>query len=437
MMHRTFIAACLMAVSVLHAEDRVWTLQECVSYAVAHNLTIKQYENQVKQQEISLSTARNSRLPDLSGSAGESFNFGRALTVDNTYANRNTQSTNFGLNTSVPLVTGGRIPTDIKIKRLNLQAALQDCDKTRESIKLNVVSAYLEAVNQKDQVEVTRQQLELTQMQVNRMRLLFQNDKASEADVAQIESALAADELNLTQQKNQYMLALLELSQLLELESPEGFDVARPVIGPVEDALLPTPDAVYNEALGLKPQIVAEQLRLHSAEKSVLLAKSALYPSLYLSGGLGTSYYKTSGFNSNSFGSQLKDNFSQYVGVSLSVPIFNRLSTRNNIRAARIQVNSQQIQLEEAKKGLYKEIQQAYYNAVAAQRQCASSDAALTSSQKSFDLMQRKYENGKATATDYQQAKTELARAASNAVQSKYTFLFRQKILEFYRGTPI
>ena len=429
------IIALLTSVALLpvHA-DKVWTLQECISYAVAHNLIIKQQEDNVKQQEISLSTSRNSRLPNLSGSVGESFNFGRALTANNTYANRNTQSTNFSLSTNVPLFTGGQIPADIKIKKLNLQAALQDFEKTRESVMLNVVSAYLEAIYQKDLVEVAKRQVELSQAQVHRMELLFQNDKASEAYLAQIRSTLASDSLSLTQQGNSYLLALLDLTQMLELETPEGFDVERPILSVVNEVTLPSPDLVYNEALGIKPQILAEQTRLLSAQKNVFLAKSGLYPSLYFSAGLGTSYYKTSGYNTSVFGSQMRDNFSQYLALSLSVPLFNRFSTRNSIRSARLQVHSQEIQLEETKKSLYKEIQQAYYNALAAQRQCESSETALASAQTAFELVQRKYDNGKATATEFQEAKTNLSRAESNSIQSRYTFLFRQKILEFYRG---
>ncbi len=433
-MKRIVIASLALLVLLPIRAEKVWTLQECISYAIAHNLSIKQQENVVKQQEIQLSTSRNSRLPNLSGSAGESFNFGRALTSDNTYANRNTQNTSFSLSTNVPLFTGGQIPTDIKVKRLNLQAALQDFEKTRESVKLNVVSAYLEAIYQKDLVEVAQRQVELSKTQVNRMEHLFQNDKASEADLAQIRSTLASDSLSLTQQNNTYLLALLNLTQMLELETPEGFDVARPSLLAVDDVMLPSPDLVYNEAVGIKPQILAEKTRLLSAQKNVSLAKSALYPSLYFNAGLGTSYYKTSGYGTTAFGSQMRDNFSQYLGVSLSVPLFNRFSTRNNIRSARLQVHSQEIQLEETKKSLYKEIQQAYYNAVAAQRQCASSETALASAQTAFELMRRKYDNGKATATEFQESKTNLSRAESNSIQAKYTFLFRHKILEFYRG---
>ena len=415
-------------------QTREWGLTECVQYALSHNLNIKQQEDNVKLQEISLSTSRNSRLPDLNGSIGENFSFGRALTSDNTYMNRNTNSTSFSVGTSVPLITGGRIPADIKMRKLNLQAALQDYEYARENVALSVTSSYLEAIYQKDLVQVAERQVELSKAQVHRMELLFQNDKASEAELSQIRSTLANDELSLTQQQNSYMLALLELSQLLELESPEGFDVARPEVGAVKGDELPSPDLVYNEAVAIKPQIQAEQIRLQSAEKNILVAKSALYPSLHFNAGLGSSYYKTSGYETTGFGRQLRDNFNQYLGVSLSVPIFNRFATRNNVRSARLQVHSQQIKLDQTKKQLYKEIQQAYYNAVAASRQCESSDEALTSANTAFVLMQRKYENGKATATEFQDAKTKFMRAESQQIQSRYTYLFRKKILDFYRG---
>lgn len=413
--------------------QQVWTLQQCISHAIAHNITVQRQQNNIKQQEIALSSARNSRLPNLAASAGENFSFGRGLTMDNTYANRNTQSTSFSLGTSVPLITGGQIPAQVRQQRLGLQAALQDFQKAQDDVTLNVISAYLEAVCQKELVGVARQQVLLSEAQVKRMRKLQTEGKAAPADVAQMCTTLASDSLTLTQQENNLMLSLLNLSQLLELDSPEGFDVEIPSETAPLDAVLPAPEAVFAEAQGFKPQIVGEQLRLSQAEAGIALAKSALYPSLHFNAGIGTNYYKTSGLPVSGFGSQMRDNFNQYLGFSLSVPIFNRLQTRNNIRLARLAVHTQQLQLQETRKVLYREIQQAYYNAVAAQRQCLSADVAGESAETSFHLMKSKYENGKANATDFQSAKTQLARAHSDAVQARLTFLFRRRVLDFYR----
>lgn len=419
--------------SISMSAQQVWTLQQCISHAVAHNLTIQRQQDNVRQQEIALSTARNSRLPNLAASAGENLSFGRGLTMDNTYANRNTQSTSFSLGTSVPLITGGQIPAQVRQQRLGLQAALQDCQKAQEDVILNVISAYLEAVCQKELVGVAQRQVLLSAAQVDRMRKLQAEGKAAPADVAQMCTTLATDSLTLTQQENSLMLSLLSLTQLLELDTPEGFDVEVPSETIPLDAVLPAPDAVFAEAQGFKPQIVGEQLRLSQAQEGIAVARSALFPSLHFNAGIGTNYYRTSGLSVANFGSQMRDNFNQYLGLSLSIPIFNRLQTRNSIRSARLAVHTQQLQLQETRKVLYREIQQAYYNAVAAQRQCLSAEVAGESAETSFHLMKSKYENGKANATDFQSAKTQLAKACSEAVQARLTFLFRRRVLDFYR----
>jgi len=423
--------------STLQAFNSPWSLRQCINYAIEHSISIKRQETNVKNQEVSLSTAKNSRLPNLQASASESIGFGRGLTSNNTYANRNTQSTSFNLGSDVPVYTGGQISNQIRQNKLNLQAAIADLEKAKENISMQVASAFLEAVYQKDLVAVAERQKELSLAQAHRVELLFQNGKVSETELAEAQSHVAADELSLTQQKNSAMLAMLELSQLLELPTPEQFDIQQPEATDPSAVLLTAPDAIYAEALNIKPQIQASKLNVLSAERGVRIAQAGHYPSVRFSAGMGSNYYKTSGFKAASFGKQMDDNFNQSLGLSLSVPIFNRYATRNAVRQARLQVAAQQFQLEETQKTLYKEIQQAYYNALAAQKQCISSEAALTASRTAFNLMQKKYENGKATATEYQESKTALQKAESTAIQSRYTFLFRQKILDFYGGRPL
>ena len=410
-------------------------MRQCIEYAIEHNINIKLQENNVKNQEVSLSTSKNSRLPNLQASASESVGFGRGLTSNNTYANRNTQSTSFSLGSDVPLYTGGQITNQIKQNKLNLQSALADLNKAKENVSMQVASSYLEAIYQKDLVKVAESQLELSRTQEHRIELLFKNGKVAETEWAEAKSHVASDELALTQQQNSAMLALLDLSQLLELPTPDDFDIQQPETYEPASVVLTMPDVIYAEALNIKPQIIAGKLNVQSAERGVRIAQAGHYPSVHFSASMGSNYYKTSGFKAESFGKQMDDNFNQSLGISLAVPIFNRFATRNAVRQARLQVAAQQLQLEDTQKTLYKEIQQAYYNAIAAQKQCLSSDAALTASQTAFNLMQKKYENGKATATEFQESKTALLKAESTALQARYTFLFRQKILEFYRGT--
>ena len=426
---------CVLSALSASAQTTQWNLRQCIEYAIEHNINIKLQENNVKNQEVSLSTSKNSRLPNLQASASESVGFGRGLTSNNTYANRNTQSTSFSLGSDVPLYTGGQITNQIKQNKLNLQSALADLNKAKENVSMQVASSYLEAIYQKDLVKVTESQLELSRTQEHRIELLFKNGKVAETEWAEAKSHVASDELALTQQQNSAMLALLDLSQLLELPTPDDFDIQQPETYEPASVVLTMPDAIYAEALNIKPQIIAGKLNVQSAERGVRIAQAGHYPSVHFSAGMGSNYYKTSGFKAESFGKQMDDNFNQSLGISLAVPIFNRFATRNAVRQARLQVAAQQLQLEDTQKTLYKEIQQAYYNAIAAQKQCLSSDAALTASQTAFNLMQKKYENGKATATEFQESKTALLKAESTALQARYTFLFRQKILEFYRGT--
>ena len=421
----------------IEEEPIPWSLKQCIEHALEHNISIKQQKTTVENSEILLNTARSARLPSLIASANQSFSFGRGLTSDNTYTNRGTQSTGFDMGTSIPLITGGQIPNTIAARKIDLQAALADLEKAREDISLQVTSHYLECLYQKELMEVAERQCELSKNQLRRIKLLFDNGKKSEADLAEAQSAVANDELTLTQATNNYDLTLLTLSQLLELDTPQGFAVEKPAeASSTLSALNQAPSADGLE-YSTRPSIIAQQYRLKSAERNIRIAKAGYYPTLNFSAGLGSSYYKTSGFQADPFGTQMKNNFNQYISLSLSFPIFNRFTTRNAVRQARVAVESQRLALENTRKTLYKEMQQAYYNAVAAQKQYQSSQTACDAASASFILMQKKYENGKANSTEFEEQKTRYMKAQADHLQAKYTYIFRQKILNYYRGEPL
>ena len=420
------------------AQQKAWSLRECCDYAVEHNIGIKQQQNQCRQQEIQLSTSKNSRLPDLSASVNQNFSFGRGLTMDNTYTNTNTSSTSFSLGTSVPLFTGFEIPNQIKLNQLNLEAATADLEKAKNDIRMQVAQAYVQILYDMEMADVAHRQIAIDSAQVARLQAFVDNGKASGAELSQQKATLANSKLTATQADNNLRLAILTLTQLLELDTPEGFTINRPSLEELDhlagQASLVTPDQVYAEALGIKPEIISQQLKLKGTAHSIKIAQAGNYPTLSLSGGLGTNYYTTSGFKSDSFGKQLENNFSQYIGLNLSVPIFNRFSTRNRIRSARVDQANQQLQLDNTKKTLYKEIQQVYYNALNAQSKTQSSAEAVQSSKDAFDLVQAKYENGKSTITEFNEAKNNYMKSESDLVQARYENLYQHALLEFYRG---
>ncbi|MDO4984493.1 MAG: TolC family protein [Prevotella sp.] len=423
------------------AQSKAWGLRECCEYAVEHNIGIKQQQNQCRQQEIQLSTAKNSRLPDLSGSVSQNFSFGRGLTMDNTYTNKNTSSTSLQLGASMPLFTGFEIPNQIKLNQLNLEAATADLEKAKNDIRMQVAQAYVQILYDMEMADVAHRQIEIDSAQVARLQAFVDNGKASGVELSQQKATLANSKLTATQADNNMRLAVLTLTQLLELPSPENFTIVRPSPSELEHLVSPdnlsTPDEIYAEALGIKPEILSQQLKLKGAAHSIKIAQAGYYPTLSLSGGLGTNYYTTSGLKSDGLGKQLENNFSQYIGLNLSVPIFNRFSTRNRIRSARVDQANQQLQLDNTKKTLYKEIQQVYYNALNAQTKTQSSAEAVKSSKDAFELVQAKYENGKATITEFNEAKNNYMKSESDLVQARYENLYQQALLEFYRGKDL
>ena len=419
-----------------------WTLRQCIDYAIEHNIDIRRTANAAEQSEVSVNTAKWARLPNLNGSAGQSWNWGRTQTAikneatgdySTVYVNTNSNSTNMSVSTSIPIFTGLEIPNQYALAKLNLKAAMADLEKAKEDISINIASAYLQVLFNKELHQVSLGQVELSKEQLARISRLAELGKASPAEVAEAKARVAQDEMNAVQADNNYQLALLDLSQLIELETPEGFTLSAPVV--TLDLLpLTPPDEVYQTALTTKAAVQAAQYRLEGSKHSIRIAQSAFYPQLNLNGSLGTNYYSTIDRN---FSQQLQDNFSKYVGLSLSVPIFNRFSTRNRVRTARLQQENYALQLDNTKKTLYKEIQQAWYTALASESKYTSSSTAAVASEESFRLMNEKYDNGKATAVEYNEAKQNLMKAQSDELQAKYEYLFRTKILDFYKGVPI
>ena len=438
-MRRIILTATLVAAFAAgaRAQERVWTLPQCIDHALENNLSVKRSGLNVEQREIDLNTAENNRLPSVSGSAGQNFSFGRGLTADNTYANTNTTNTSFSVGAQVPVFNGFQIKHNIELSKLNLAAATADLEKAKDDIRVAVAQAYVQILYNVEILDVARSQVEIDSLQVVRLTEMASNGMVASADVSAQEATLAQSRVSATQAENNVALAILDLTQLLELPSPEGFHIARPSVEGLETVMLMDPEAIYAEAVQFKPAVKAEEIRLDQALKSIDLAKDSFLPSLSLSGGLGTNYYTSSGFPSAGFSSQLKNNFSQYIGLNLSVPIFSHFSNRNQVRNARLQYSSQEIVLDNSRKSLYKEIQQAYYNAVGSQAKYRSSQVAAASAEDAFELAQAKYENGKSGITEFNEAKGRYMSAASNLVQARYEYLYQSKILDFYRGRDL
>ena len=413
-----------------------WTLSECIRHAQENNITLQQRGLQVKQQEIQLDNSKGSRLPQVSGSVSENFSFGRGLTADNTYSNTNTTSSGISLGTSVPIFQGLRISNSIKENELNLKAATEDLEKAKEDMSVSVAQAYVQILYNMELLDVALNQVTIDSLQVERLTSMLENGKASPAQLAQQRATLGQSRLSATQARNNLNLSLLDLSQLLELPNPEGFSIVRPAV-PIDGILLGNPEDIYAEAVENRPSVKAEMFRLDATDFTIKGAKGAFLPSISANGGIGSNYYTMSAAPSAAFMEQIKNNFSQYLGISLSVPIFSGFQNRNQVRMAELSRTNQMLQLENTKKTLYKEIQQAYYNAVASADKYRSSADAQASARESFELMKAKYENGKANITEFNEARDNWLKAESDLLRSRYEYLYSAKLLDFYRGRPL
>ena len=437
-MRRILATAALLAVcgSAL-AQRGPWSLSDCIDYALEHNLTVQQSKLTVDQREVDLSTAKARRLPSLSAGASENLSFGRGLTADNTYSNSNTTSTSFNLGSDVPIFQGFDITNDIKLGKLNLEAATADLEKARDDIRVAVAQAYVQILYNQELLRVAREQSSHDAELLEQVKERLDAGKVSAADVSAQQATLAQSRQSEIQAEGNLNISVLELTQLLELQSPEGFSIVTPEVGDVSEVLLMRPEAIYDQAVEIKPAVESAKIGVDYAQLSVERAKGAFLPSLSLNGGLGTNYYTNSKMSSASFGEQMKNNFSQYLGLSLSIPIFQRFNARNQVRSAELNFRNQQLNLETVKKSLYKEIQQAYYNAQTAQARYSGSLEAAGSAREHYELTEEKYKVGKAGIADYNDARNNYLKAESEHIQARYQCLYQIKLLDFYRGEKL
>ena len=430
----TIALAALLTTGTANAAQG-WTLDKCIEYAIENNIQVRQSDIAAQSNDVALNSARSNRLPGVSASASQGWSFGRSLTIDNTYANTNTASTSFSIGTDVTLFAGRRMTNNIQVAELSLEAAKSDLERIKDDVRVQVAQAFIQIVYNRSILDVARNQVTIDSMQVERLTALAAIGKASNAEVASQKATLAQSNLSVIQAENNLKLSILTLTQLLELPSPEGFDIVQPGTDELEFNIPDSPEAIYADALDIKPAIKSEEIRLEQAGKNIDVAKGGFYPTLSLSAGAGTSYYTSSNFTSDPMGDQLKNNFGPHIGLNLSIPIFSRNSNRNNVRSAQLNQMNQELQLDNVKKQLYKEIQQAYYNAVASKTRYESSQEVETSAQESFELVQAKYEGGKASITEFNESKNRLVTAQADVIKYRYEYMFNTALLEFYRNS--
>lgn len=426
--------------SKIVAQD-TWSLQQCIDYAIENNIQIKQQALNTQYNDNQVRQAKANRLPNLNASFSNDYSFGRSLTYRNTYKNENSASVSGALSTNITLFNGIVLTNTIKQRELDLQATIQDLQKAKDDIMLAISAGYLEILFAEELEHVTKAQIEMTQQQLDRTRQLVEAGSLARGALLEIEAQKAREELQLVNDHNRVQLGYLALYQFLELPISESFKIEKPVLPELKaNVSLSNSIDVFNNAINVRPEIKAAQLRVESALKQLDIAKGYRYPSLTL----GANYYNL--FNNKysdiygekiTFKDQLKNNGRSGVGLSLNIPIFNRNQVKIGISNASLQISDYEYRLQTARNTLRKDIEQAYTNALASFNRYISTKKAVSSMEEAFRYTEEKFNVGMVNSVDYNLSKNNLTAAQSNLLQAKYEYIFRTKILDFYNGIPI
>lgn len=414
-----------------YSQEKKWTLSECIDYAVTHNIEVKQSDNQIQNLKVEKNTLRNSFLPNLNAGASQNFTFGRSLNQNNTYEDSNIQNSSFSVTTEIPIFAGFKRTASIAQNRFDLLAAEANRELIENNLSLNVAGAYFQILLNKEIYRIALEQIQLTKEQEACTQLLIENGKAAESQLYDVRAQLADDELTATEAKNSLRLAFLELAQLMELKGHERFDIdslGREISVP--DMLSPV--NIYQYAVTCMPQIRQAYYTLQSKTKGIRIAKSGYYPTLSFAAGINTNYYDNGSGLGETFRRQLNNNMQKSLCFTISIPLFDRFSTQNQVRTARIDEDNARLSLENEKKQLYKDIEQAYTDAISAFEKYRSTTKAVAANQEAHRYAMEKYAAGKSTVFEYNEVKMKLANALSQQSQAKYTYLLKDRVLTFY-----
>lgn len=437
---KIYVLGFLMLTTVIQvsAQDKTWSLGDCINYALSKNVTVQQANLSTNRDQLYTEQAKAAKLPSLSGTVRQNFNWDKNIdSQTGTYGNLNgSNSTSYAVSSSMTLFNGMKLNNQVKLSELNLESSQFYAETVKESIELQVLDAYLQVLYSKESVFNAEKQIEATTEQLGLAKERLDLGIISQSDYLQIKSELASEKLTLANAKSQQAITRVNLMQLMELPVNNTFAVASPNLEQMlNQNLQPDAGSIYQQALSIKPQIKKADLDKQSAELDEKIAKASLMPILSMDAGVGTNYYSSStGFN---YSEQLKNQISPSVGLSLSIPIFQKKQAKTNISLAQIGIQDAQLAEIDTKNQLRKSIEQATVDVQSAQTEYEASLEQYQATQESNEVATEKFKVGLINSVDYLFERTNLITAESKLLQSKYNLIFSYKILDFYKGIPL
>lgn len=437
-------AFCLPALCAAGQDSTKWSLQQCIDYAIEHNIQLKQNEIAEQQGAADLAQKRAELFPSLSFSTTQSISY-RPLQesasnivtngIANNSTNKFTENGNYGLNASWTVWDGGANYKNVKAQKLQNQISALTTQTTANSIQEQITQLYIQILYSKDALEVNRSMAETAQSQHERGKEMFEQGQISKADLTQLESQAASAEYDCVATQTQIANYTRQLKELLEITDGRKFDIQG--IRTADDVgtqIIPNVGEVYQAALNSRPEIQSGRLNVDAAELDIDIAKAGYYPSISITAGIGDSHYSGS---RESAGEQMKQNLNASAGVTLSIPIFDNKRNKTNLKKAKLTKMDSELQLQDQQKQLYSTIEEYWLNAYNNQQQYVASLAQLKSAQSSYELLDEQFKNGLKNIVELMNGRDELMSAQQNKLQSQYNTLLHIQLLKFYKGESI
>jgi outer membrane protein len=444
----SFVFIVLFGLSA-QAQSKKWTLEECINYAVQNNISIKQTELDSKTALIDKRGAVGNFLPSVNANASHSWNIG--LNQDITTGllrNQTSQFTSAGASMGIDIYKGMQNQNTLRRANLSIVAAKYQLLKMKEDVALNVANSFLQILFNKENLKVQQEQKTFNEKQYTRSEELVKAGSIPRGDLLDIKATVASNNQSVIAADNALLISKLSLAQLLQLKDFENFDVIDDTSMKDENNILAqTPTAIYDKAKESRTELKIAKTNLEIAEKNVAIAKGGFQPTLqgFYNFNTRVSYADVISVSNgvvvtNSappFWTQFSDNKGQSFGAQLSIPIFNGFSAKNNVERSKVSLERSKIALEQQDLDLQRNVYTAFTDAKGALNAHESSIAALESRQESYNYAKEKYAVGLMNSFDFNQSQTLLSNAQSEVIRTKYDYIFKIKILEFYFGIPI
>jgi outer membrane protein len=434
---------------VSQAQSKKWTLEECVKYALENNISIKQSELDTQTAAIDKRGALGKFLPSLNTSASHSWNIG--LNQDITTGllrNQTTQFTSAGANVGIDIYKGLQNQNNLRKANLAIVASKYQLVKMQEDIALNVANAFLQVLFNKENLKVKQEQLAINEKQLARSTELVNAGSIPRGDLLDIKANVALNHQNVVTAENTLLISKLSLSQLLQLKEFEGFDVIDGTVAKDENNIMSqTPAAIFEKAIESKTDLKIARTNLEIAQKNLAIAKGAFQPTLQGFYGFNSrvSYADVASISggvlvavpANPFWTQFDTNKGQSFGAQLSIPVFNGFTVRNNVERSKVTLEKSKNTLAQQELDLQRSVYLAFTDAKGALNASESAIASLESRQEAYNYAKEKFAVGLMNSFDFNQAQTLFVNAQSEVLRTKYDYIFKIKILEFYFGIPI